>query len=1195
MNKYLYRVVFNRKTGALTAVAETAKVSGNALASPAVATRTPPSKATVGFHSRFTYLAVNIALLCTGISTAAAQIVVAPNAAGGNRPVIDNTGNGHPLVQIVAPNAAGISHNQYQQFNVDRNGAILNNAAGNALTQQGGWVAANPNLAGGAAARLIVNEVTSNNPSQLRGYLEVAGQRADVVVSNPNGIMVDGFGFINASRGVLSTGVPMFGSSGSLDALRVTQGNITVTGAGLNDQGSMQVDLIARSVQVNAGIWADRLNVVTGANQVNYADLGVQVIQGSGDAPTIAIDVASIGGMYANRIKLVGTEAGVGVTSYGKMAATGGDFSIDNAGKITLNGNTSATGNIIINSRGNSGDINNTGSTYAQQSMQITAAGGITNTGVLAAQSDVVLQASDIASSGTITAGVDAAGNAAANGKLILGTTGVIDNSGGSLSAKDNLILRSGTRLINRNGVIQSGGSIDITATGAITNDEGRIEANGAAATTALTLAAGAIDNNGGRIVNSGTGATQLHGGAYIANNNMAHRANRGIIGGNGSVMLASAAIHNSAGAQITAGSDLSLQFTSLNNTGDIAATRDLRVAVTNALSNSGSLSAVRHLSLTGDSIDNSGLFNGGATTSVRATTAMRNVGRIYGDDVAIGTQTLTNDVDTDSNIAGVIAARNTLQIGAAQVVNREHALLQSLGDMGIGGVLDAGNLASGSAVSILNDSATIDAGGTLRLQTAALINRNSHFRTTVQNDPTLTRQVTEFANWTAPDDWFTANRVTWSESGGGGIVLVMPNGDRFEKFYKRDYTQIVQKTVVLTSDPGTISAGGNMLLSGKVTNDKSVMVAGGTITGMTGPIGNIGATGTQTTIHQMTAGQNYYHWVSGHPHTNYYHYDHQGKAYDNVLAPTALTLPVWRVQEHTTPAALANPAVAAGSPQDASGMTAQALPPLVIPNNTLFRPGQHYVVETDPQFTAYNTFLSSAYLLNRLALDPQTLQKRLGDGFYEQRLISEQITQLTGKRLLTAYNTAEDQYKALMDAGVASAARFQLTPGIALTAAQMAALTFDMVWLVERDVTLADGTHTKALAPVVYLSRVGAEDIGITGSLISGKDIDLTINGSLNNGGTLLASNSVTARSSDIRNTGRIQSNATTGSIALIADNDVNSSGSIQGNRVGILAGRDVMLQTTTATTVAANGRDTQVDRVSSLNAAQIALQGWA
>ena len=98
-----------------------------------------------------------------------AQVIAAPNAAANKRPVIDVTANGVPLVQITTPSPAGVSHNQYNQFNVDPAGVILNNSPTVVQTQQGGYVMGNPNLLGGAA-RIILNEVTSTNQPAQRLY-----------------------------------------------------------------------------------------------------------------------------------------------------------------------------------------------------------------------------------------------------------------------------------------------------------------------------------------------------------------------------------------------------------------------------------------------------------------------------------------------------------------------------------------------------------------------------------------------------------------------------------------------------------------------------------------------------------------------------------------------------------------------------------------------------------------------------------------------------------------------------------------------------------------------------------------------------------------------------------------------------------------------------------------------------------------
>ncbi|NMW25988.1 filamentous hemagglutinin N-terminal domain-containing protein, partial [Rhodanobacter denitrificans] len=141
--------------------------------------------------------------------------------------------NGVPLVNIAAPNAAGLSHNRYQQFDVTSQGLILNNSGAISNTQLAGYVAGNPNLSNGSSARLILNEVTSTAPSRLGGAIEVAGHAADVVVANPNGIDCTGCSFINTPHVTLATGTPLLDASGALSGYRVTGGRLTVSGAGL--------------------------------------------------------------------------------------------------------------------------------------------------------------------------------------------------------------------------------------------------------------------------------------------------------------------------------------------------------------------------------------------------------------------------------------------------------------------------------------------------------------------------------------------------------------------------------------------------------------------------------------------------------------------------------------------------------------------------------------------------------------------------------------------------------------------------------------------------------------------------------------------------------------------------------------------------------------------------------------------------
>ena len=256
-------------------------------------------------------------------------------------PKIEEARNGMTVVNINTPNDKGLSHNQYNAFNVDEKGLILNNANRPVNTELAGYIMGNPNLVG-PTANTILNEVTGTSSTSMNGALEVAGNKAHVIVANPNGISVNNGTFINASSATLTTGNPII-NNGSVTGYNVQQGVITVGEKGLNASKTARTDMLAEAVKLNGKVWAQDAQVVTGKNAIAVDSSGkVTNTSKTGESNQIGLDVAAIGGMYANSMYLVGTNDGFGVNNQGVLSAQN-KLTIDSTGKLQNTGTIAAT------------------------------------------------------------------------------------------------------------------------------------------------------------------------------------------------------------------------------------------------------------------------------------------------------------------------------------------------------------------------------------------------------------------------------------------------------------------------------------------------------------------------------------------------------------------------------------------------------------------------------------------------------------------------------------------------------------------------------------------------------------------------------------------------------------------------------------------------------------------------------------
>ncbi|WP_080422162.1 hemagglutinin repeat-containing protein [Burkholderia ubonensis] len=744
MNKNHYRLVFSRLHGMLVAVEETASAAGKASAGE---TQRAVDRSGVHGVAQFALrLAAFGALIAAGAMPmwAQAQIV----GAGPNAPSVIQTPNGLPQVNINKPSGAGVSLNTYNQFDVQKNGAILNNSPTIVNTQQAGYINGNPNLSAGQAARIIVNQVNSTAASQIKGYVEIAGSRAEIVLANPAGIVVDGGGFINTSRAVLTTGVPQFGADGSLTGYNVSRGLITVQGAGLNASNVDQVDLIARAVQANAAIYAKNLNVIAGAQQVNHDTLAATPIQGDGVAPAVAIDVAQLGGMYANRVFLVGNSAGVGVANAGTIAAQAGDLTLQSDGRLVLTGKTTASGNLALSA---AGGIQNSGTTYAQQSLSASTGADLTNSGTLAAQQNTTVNAGSVNSTGRLGAGVNndgsvarsgdlnltASGQLTATGQNVAGgnaslTGGSVNLAGSQTAANGNLSLNATAGDVNlSNATTSAQGAIRANATGAVINDHGSLSSGGG-----TTLTGGNLSNQGGKV--SSQGALSVNVAGQIANQSGelvsestadlrggAIANNQGTIQSAAGMTVAGASLDNAAGRVTSLNGDglsvtTSGQLTNAAGTtangaqgGVIGGNGDVTVRGGN-VANHGTITSNTNLRVAGQSIDNgSGTLKAAQKVAVDAGAHLtNNGGSIVGNTATVGATTLDNS-------AGAVQAAQ-VSLNATDLVNHGGTITQTgTGPMtvNVSRTLDnssGGTLQSNSTDLTLAPAALVNDGGTI-------------------------------------------------------------------------------------------------------------------------------------------------------------------------------------------------------------------------------------------------------------------------------------------------------------------------------------------------------------------------------------------------------------------------------------------------------------------------------------------------
>lgn len=719
-----------------------------------IGTRTGKSKVT-----RFG-VALMMATCLTHPSWLHAQVTAADGSTG-----VYNAPNGVPIVDIAKANASGLSHNRFTEYNVDPRGLVLNNANSDQIQRQSqlaGQIMFNPRL-GSQEASVILNEVVAPNRSNLAGYTEVVGKNADVVVANPYGITCNGCGFINTPNVTLSTGAPSINGAQVFTGGHTAQGDILITGNGLDATGQDYMSLVARSVKVDGQINAENLTIAAGVGEWDHDNRTFTAGgTGTGATPAYAIDSTALGGIYAGSIRLKATEAGVGVRALGDVAASASDFSIDAAGKVQLSSRISAERDIAIATTSNDAEaIKATNATIsAKRYAALASTGGtVLEGGKLVANDSLSIDSGSLNDSTTTNTAITDNNKRYGGNVATIRTSGNTTLNGTSYGADDLLAVEAGSVTVGADGAtLYSDGTMAVTTTGDMnlgkaalrSEDDLALTSGGTITTTAASgqgiqsdagdvgLTANAVNNAG--VVNADNGDLVARVGA-LTNSGTLHAKNAGDFadktgGATGSI--------NNSGTLVTEGA-LTTKTATLTNSGSIQSNGGTHT--TDTLTNSGTLQSAAAMALNiTTAINNTSKIASTGDMTVRGTTtgdyAINNSGRIEtaglldikGKD---GTKAVDITTNASSDLLGntVDINADTVTVNGSGTITSRQALTAAINTLNIassaGAIIAAsapGSVASGliTVTNALTNNGALHSGYDLTVNAPSITNASN-------------------------------------------------------------------------------------------------------------------------------------------------------------------------------------------------------------------------------------------------------------------------------------------------------------------------------------------------------------------------------------------------------------------------------------------------------------------------------------
>ena len=269
-------------------------------------------------------------LVSMNMNIFAANLVLDPNSQHNTK--LDTSANGTPIINISTPNNRGVSINEFLEYNVGHEGQVLNNADNLGRSHLAGLINANPNLGPNQAANLILLQVNGANRSQIEGYIEALSRdKVNVILSNENGIYLNGAGTINIRNFIPTTGRVKL-KDGDVVGIDVEKGRVVIGANGFDATNTDYVNVIAKALEMQGNLVGNKVDVTLGENFVDNSG----AVTSKGGINSVAIDASNLGSMYAGQVRIISTDKGAGVNSRALIYSKDEKLEITADGKINV-------------------------------------------------------------------------------------------------------------------------------------------------------------------------------------------------------------------------------------------------------------------------------------------------------------------------------------------------------------------------------------------------------------------------------------------------------------------------------------------------------------------------------------------------------------------------------------------------------------------------------------------------------------------------------------------------------------------------------------------------------------------------------------------------------------------------------------------------------------------------------------------